>query len=230
MSGEREKTPSDGAGLTAHPQTGLDGLGRAVRQAVSGCHSADANLTRYSYETSVEVRSLIELLVSKGVVGLTELEARKRSVGEQVATERAAEWSGPYLYPVPPNQEAKDPLLLDCASRHAECGAACCHGLEVMLTADEVRRGDLLWDLERPYRLLRGEHGHCVYLDVDHLRCTIWERRPHACRQYGCASDSRIWKDFDKHVPADLAIEARARNTEARRARTAGALRDRGDE
>jgi Fe-S-cluster containining protein len=32
--------------------------------------------------------------------------------------------------------------------------------------------------------------------------CTIYERRPGACRAYDCRNDRRVWLDFEARVPA----------------------------
>ena len=80
---------ADGGVAAPHPQLELPGLGAAVRQAVAGCHGADAHLTRYSYENTVAVRTLTEVLIAKGLIGLTEFEQRKPLVAAQVAQQRA---------------------------------------------------------------------------------------------------------------------------------------------
>jgi Fe-S-cluster containining protein len=32
--------------------------------------------------------------------------------------------------------------------------------------------------------------------------CTIYERRPGACRAYDCRRDARVWIDFEARIPA----------------------------
>jgi Fe-S-cluster containining protein len=209
VSGSRP-TAEDGV-AAQHPQLELPGLGAAVRQAVALCHGADAHLTRYSYENTVAVRTLTEVLIAKGLIGLTEFEQRKPLVAQQVAQQRANEWSGPQLNPVDPHEEHGEPVRVDCESRLTACEAACCTIFRVFLSASEVRRGELLWDLAQPYQLLKGPDGHCVHLDAETLRCGVWERRPHVCRTYSCASDGRIWDDFERRGVAASLLETRAR-------------------
>lgn len=210
------KLGTEGGVEAAHPQLELPGLGAAVRQAVAGCHGADAHLTRYSYENTVAVRTLTEVLIAKGLIGLTEFEQRKPMVAAQVAQQRASEWSGPQLNPVDPHEEHGEPVRVDCESRLETCEAACCTIFRVFLSASEVRRGELLWDLEQPYQLLKGPDGHCVHLDVETLRCGVWDRRPHVCRSYTCASDTRIWDDFERRGVATSLLETRAKQHAAR--------------
>ncbi len=191
------------ASAVAHPQLSLPGLSDALRQAFIRCHGVDANLTKDSFQNTVEIRTLIELLIAKGVIGLTEFEARRHSVVEQVSKERAEAWTGPQLYPIDPNAPPGPPVHVDCAARLDRCGAACCSLFNVYLSVLEIHEGRILWDLERPFRLLRGEYGHCVYLDPETLRCRTWENRPLVCQQFTCAGDARIWRDFDARLATD---------------------------
>ena len=84
------------------------------------------------------------------------------------------------------------------------CTAACCkrHGPEyaVLLRGDEVRRF-AAFSIEVPVQSERGngvtvvvervlpynDEGRCQFLDCDD-RCTIYDDRPSACRQFQCVS------------------------------------------
>ncbi len=46
------------------------------------------------------------------------------------------------------------------------------------ITTEEWAQGDRV--------LKRKSDGHCTYLADDLTRCTIYERRPHACQDYPC--------------------------------------------
>jgi hypothetical protein len=66
--------------------------------------------------------------------------------------------------------------------RHVDCGRACCH-MAVFLRPEEEG-----YDVQEGTRILkrRDDDGACVYLD--HERgCTIYDRRPVACRAFACA-------------------------------------------
>jgi Fe-S-cluster containining protein len=79
------------------------------------------------------------------------------------------------------------------------CGARCC-SFEVSLSAQDVAEGGIPFDLHEPYALPRA-NGRCVCM-TDDGGCTIYERRPGACRAYDCRRDARVWIDFEAHIPA----------------------------
>ncbi len=88
---------------------------------------------------------------------------------------------------------------IDCASRIPLCGARCC-SFDVTLSAQDVAEGGIPFDLEKPYALPRVG-GRCVCMGDDGA-CTIYERRPGACRAYDCRHDARVWIDFEARIPA----------------------------
>lgn len=88
---------------------------------------------------------------------------------------------------------------IDCAARIPLCGARCC-SLDVTLSAQDVAEGGIPFDLHQPYALPR-DNGRCVCM-ADDGGCTIYERRPGACRAYDCRHDKRVWIDFDARIPA----------------------------
>jgi Fe-S-cluster containining protein len=88
---------------------------------------------------------------------------------------------------------------VNCAERLPLCKAICCR-LSFPLTADEVQDGRLRWDLGRPYFIRHDARGACVHQDSTTGACGVYDHRPGLCRRYTCATDQRIWKDFDKHV------------------------------
>lgn len=89
---------------------------------------------------------------------------------------------------------------IDCAARIPLCGARCCT-FEVTLSAQDVAERILPFDIGRPYALPRDENGRCVCMDGDGA-CTVYERRPGACRAYDCRHDRRVWLDFEARIPA----------------------------
>jgi Putative zinc- or iron-chelating domain len=88
---------------------------------------------------------------------------------------------------------------IDCASRIPLCGARCC-SFDVTLSAQDVAERDIPFDLAAPYALPR-EDGRCVCMGADGA-CTIYDRRPGACRAYDCRHDPRVWIDFARRIPA----------------------------
>lgn len=90
---------------------------------------------------------------------------------------------------------------IDCASLIPLCKARCCK-MEVTLSAQDVHEGGIPFDLMQPYALPRDpETKQCVCMDPDG-RCTIYDKRPGACRAYDCRHDKRVWLDFDAKIPA----------------------------
>jgi Fe-S-cluster containining protein len=90
---------------------------------------------------------------------------------------------------------------IDCAARIPLCRARCC-SMDVTLSAQDVAEGGIPFDVMQPYALPRDpESKRCVCMNAEGA-CTIYERRPGACRAYDCRHDKRVWLDFEGRVPA----------------------------
>jgi hypothetical protein len=183
-----EMVPDDG------PRT-LAGLDRQVERG--GIRTQ--RLLNRSFERLAELEAillgLVDRLVEQGIVVEGELvEAARR-----VEAEAAARGDGldhlVILREDPPGG-APPPLAVDCASRMHVCHAICCQ-LAVSLSAAEVESGKLRWDLGNPYRLRREADGRCTHQDRATGWCAVYDDRPQPCRTYTCATDARIWKDFE---------------------------------
>lgn len=81
-----------------------------------------------------------------------------------------------------------------CARHRERCGTVCC-SFSFALTKEEVRRGIVRHDPERPFYILRGTDGHCAHLDRGSMHCGIWKDRPLRCRRYDCAGDRLVWPE-----------------------------------
>ena len=92
---------------------------------------------------------------------------------------------------------------VDCASLIPICKARCC-AFSVPVAEQDIREGDVEWDIRDPYILSRGRDGYCIYLDRDSARCGCYDKRPGVCRTYDCRSDKRVWLDFERRIPAPL--------------------------
>jgi Fe-S-cluster containining protein len=88
---------------------------------------------------------------------------------------------------------------IDCEARIPFCKAVCCR-LRFPLTVAEIESGPVKWELGRPYFNRQAPNGYCHCFDDSAHGCTVYEDRPAPCRQYSCASDERIWKDFEGMV------------------------------
>jgi Fe-S-cluster containining protein len=87
---------------------------------------------------------------------------------------------------------------VDCAARMPVCHAVCCM-LKFALTPDEIEAGVVKWDIGHPYLIRGGRDGYCVH-NTPEGGCGVYSSRPRVCRNYSCAKDGRIWKDFDGMV------------------------------
>jgi Fe-S-cluster containining protein len=88
---------------------------------------------------------------------------------------------------------------VDCAARMHICHAVCCR-LKFPLSAAEVDAGAVKWDIGHPYIIRHDSSGWCTHNDRATGCCSVYEDRPGVCRNYSCAGDTRIWKDFDGMV------------------------------
>lgn len=142
---------------------------------------------------------LLDTLIKRGVVTESEVAPAARAIGEQVAARGEGREHAVILREDSAEQAAKPEAVVDCAARLHVCKAVCCR-LSVKLSAEEVESGKVRWDLGRPYLLRREADGRCTHQDRDTLFCAAYEDRPRPCRQYNCANDRRIWRDFEGMV------------------------------
>jgi Fe-S-cluster containining protein len=97
---------------------------------------------------------------------------------------------------------------IDCASRLHLCGARCC-SFEVALSPQDIKEGQIPFEIDRPYLLPRDpETKRCACMD-DKGVCTKYEYRPATCRTYDCREDARVWIDYEKRIPAPLPASVR---------------------
>jgi Fe-S-cluster containining protein len=90
---------------------------------------------------------------------------------------------------------------IDCAALLPLCHARCC-SMDVTLSAQDVQEGGIPFDIMEPYMLPRDPATkRCVCMAADGA-CTIYDKRPGACRAYDCRHDKRVWLDFDAKIPA----------------------------
>jgi Fe-S-cluster containining protein len=175
----------------------VDELRELERQVERGNLFAHTVLTEQAAranQTEALVNGLVELLISNNVVGADELLAYVETTRKEIA---AAGRQATVDVAIRADGEAPDiPAgAIDCEARLPVCKAVCCR-LRFALSVEEIEAGPIKWDLGRPYFNRHGENGYCHMIDGDTLGCTIYDERPRPCRQYSCANDERIWKDF----------------------------------
>lgn len=151
------------------------------------------------YEASAHLYSLIELLVAKGIIGVEELDERKKAVEKRLSNRFKEAGIGVSIQGSEFDKyNLKQEVKIDCEKRIHICRAACCT-LAYALSAQDIREG-IRWSLGKPFMNVRGEDGYCMNLERGTFRCSIYEHRPIVCHQYDCHNDRRIWLDFDKMV------------------------------
>lgn len=149
------------------------------------------------YEASAHLYSLIELLVAKGIIGIEELDKRKKAVEKRLRDSFTEAGIGVKVQRA--DADKYDPQVetkIDCEKRIHICRGACC-ALTYPLALQDIQEG-IRWSLGNPFLNARGDDSYCVHWDKKTSRCSIYKQRPLVCRQYDCRNDSRIWLDFEK--------------------------------
>ncbi len=193
------------------------GLAQQVWRGMQAAYAMIAREANASLDNAALLEALTELLIQKGVIERTELVAQREVATRRLVEEVSRSWTGPWITNCTPEEQARPDVQLDCETRHPQCAAACCTLYNVILTPDEVRSGELLWDLARPYALPRDALGRCTYLERGTLKCTVWATRPQVCRQYSCEKDAEVWQDFTQVIPTERVRALSRAAAEARR-------------
>ncbi|MBD3379958.1 MAG: hypothetical protein GF408_05790 [Candidatus Omnitrophica bacterium] len=122
--------------------------------------------------------------------------------------------------------------ILDCKNRKLDingnclemldtCRAMCCGMFNIDITPGERISGKYEYEAfclisgrvcedessacpNRKYRLKKRSDGYCVHLDEDSRKCSIYEDRPQACRDFNCKGGWKIGFDFSE---ADRKLE-----------------------
>lgn len=144
------------------------------------------------------LHSVVELLISQGVIRLYQLEKRKKEISKSF-TENGAQGPEVHLVDTPDKYEAESDVVIDCESRYPICKGACCK-LWFALSVQDLDEGIVKWNYSRPYGIAQGSDGRCVHQDRVSRKCTVYANRPHICRTYDCSKDKRIWLDFENRV------------------------------
>lgn len=173
----------------------LHELERQLERGSLFAHTTFTEQAARANQTEAIVGGLADLLIRHGVVDADELvkavdATRKgiREAGRHASLDVAIRADGDA-----PSVPAE---AIDCEARLPYCKAVCCR-LRFALTVEEIETGPVKWDLGRPYFNRHGADGYCHQIDGETLGCGVYEQRPAPCRQYSCAEDARIWKDFE---------------------------------
>jgi Fe-S-cluster containining protein len=153
-------------------------------------------------DASARVLALTEELVARGLISLRGLEDRVDRVRTTEA-ERTANQSMVQVAPAVDKYSITEVPQIDCVGLIPICKGRCCR-LSFPLSFQDLDEQKLKFDYAMPYLIIKqGEDGFCVHSSPESRGCTVYDLRPTICRTYDCRKDARIWKDFDKKVPAD---------------------------
>lgn len=166
-------------------------------------HIAQAHAQHQLTELTASLHALLETLAATGALPPEAIEAyeARRRLARAEALARPRSPSLPILGEAPDKYALTGLPQIDCAARLQLCHARCCT-LLVPLSPQDLDERIVRWDYGRPYLIARREDGFCAHSEPGTCRCTIYENRPAPCRTYDCRGDTRIWRDFDKRIPA----------------------------
>lgn len=157
-------------------------------------------------DNNVRLDALLEELVSRGVVDLRSLDARKDRIRAREG-ERAGEKAHVQITGIPNKYALTDLPNIDCEARIPLCKGKCC-SLTFALSFQDLDERVIRWDYGRPYVIKQRESdGYCVHNDATSHTCTAYKHRPAVCRTYDCREDKRIWLDFAGRIPAPEAAD-----------------------
>lgn len=149
------------------------------------------------FEASTNLYALIELLITKGIIGVDELDQRKRVVENRMTKSfQEAEIGVIIQDPTIDKYTLEGEIEVDCYNRHQICKSVCCK-LALSLSWQDIQEG-VRWDVGRPFLCAKGADGYCVHSNRETNECMIYQGRPAPCRVYDCSDDDRIWIDFEK--------------------------------
>jgi Fe-S-cluster containining protein len=159
----------------------------------------DDNISK-TFQASVNLYALINLLIDKKVIKKNEFDRRKKEVEKQLIDGYKKAGIGIIVHDqaFADKYELTSQVEIDCASKMHICKGACCRFV-YCLTIQDIHEG-IRWNLSHPFTCLKGDNDYCIYLREDDMRCSIHDKRPLSCRQFDCRNDERIWLDFDKEI------------------------------
>jgi len=182
----------------------MQALERQVERGSLFAHTVLTNQIMRLNEDEAFIFGLIDHLIEKEVVRASELEARVAAVRQEIIEKKKFATLG---VAIRVDSIEEETVSVDCVERLPICQAACCR-LRFALTVEEIESGRMKWELGQPYYNRSGADGYCHKIDSETKRCQIYGARPSVCRTYSCATDPRIWRDFEQRDLNETWIDA----------------------
>ncbi len=175
----------------------LSSLEQQVERGSLFTHTAIGRQSIRLHEVESFTYGLIDLLFAKGVLSQEELAATVQVVRDQSVGRGEATGAGVALRLDTEELPSTPDVIVNCAERMPICNSICCK-LDFPLSAEEIESGAIRWDLGRPYHIRHNSQGYCTHRDAGSGFCGVYDQRPAICRGYSCATDTRIWKNFER--------------------------------
>lgn len=105
-------------------------------------------------------------------------------------------------------QWREDDELIDPKVSCTSCAAVCCR-LTVLVTADDKVPAAMIETNDAGLAVLaRGEAGWCVALDLETMRCGIYDSRPDTCRRFTMGSGycRHVREVYEARVERDIPL------------------------
>ena len=195
----------------------IEELSRQMERGSQLTQASLQNAFRLLNVLQTVVGEMAEALATNGVIEPEQVPSVIEAYGASPAVAETKEAAGPPMVPEA-DDKGDQPVAfrwpgvvlrrenstspgepVDCAARMHVCHAVCC-ALKFPLSASEVEAGKVKWDIGHPYMIRGTSRGYCCHNDAGTGGCRVYADRPAVCRDYSCAEDKRIWKDFDGMV------------------------------
>lgn len=179
-------------------QLPADSLERQVERASLFTHTALSRQSERINEIESYLFGLIDLMIKKGSFQQEELTLVAADVRKELYEKGEHAHAGLGIRMDEPEKNVEF-VPVNCDERIHICHGICCK-LNFALSIPEIESGKIKWDLGKPYFIRHECSGYCTHLDPEKKSCGIYQDRPSVCKNYSCAGDTRIWKDFDKMI------------------------------
>jgi Fe-S-cluster containining protein len=172
-----------------------ENLHRQLERNALFTHGALNNLSARINESDSFLYAIIDLMIKKGVLATEEIETFVQEVRKESIKKN--ETAHPSLSMRVDAGSDNDYTPVNCEERLHVCKAICCK-LDFALNAEEIEEGHIRWDMGRPYFIRHEANGFCTHLNMKTKGCGVYGHRPGVCKKYSCATDTRIWKNFER--------------------------------